>query len=106
MRNRQSGREGVKPIHERKFDDRITIGGVPAKSEVFVDCPVEVCEGRDPKGMYKKARDGLIKEFTGVSAPYEVPEDPEIHLRTDEMSVEQCVQRILEYLVRNGLVRG
>lgn len=74
--------------------------------EVFVDCPAEVCEGRDPKGMYKKAREGLIKEFTGVSAPYEVPEHPEIHLRTDEMSVEQCVQRILEYLVRNGLVRG
>ncbi len=74
--------------------------------EVFVDCPVDVCEARDPKGMYKKAREGVIKEFTGVSAPYEAPENPEIHLRTDEMSVEQCVRSILEYLVRNGLVRG
>ena len=74
--------------------------------EVFVDCPVEVCEARDPKGMYKKAREGVIKEFTGVSAPYEAPENPEIHLRTDEMSVEQCVQSIMEYLVKNGLVGG
>lgn len=72
--------------------------------EVFVDCPVEVCEARDPKGMYEKARKGLIREFTGVSAPYEAPQDPEIHLHTDQMSVEACVQTILEYLVRNGLV--
>jgi adenylylsulfate kinase len=74
--------------------------------EVFVDCPVEVCEARDPKGMYKKAREGAIKEFTGVSAPYEAPENPEIRLRTDELSVEQCVQRILEYLVGKGLIGG
>lgn len=74
--------------------------------EVFVDCPVEVCEARDPKGMYKKAREGAIKEFTGVSAPYEAPENPEIRLRTDELSVEQCVRRILEYLVGKGLIGG
>lgn len=72
--------------------------------EVFVDCPVEICEARDPKGMYKKAREGLIKEFTGVSAPYEAPENPEIRLRTDSMTVEQCVQAILDYLVNNGYV--
>jgi adenylylsulfate kinase len=74
--------------------------------EVFVDCPVEVCEARDPKGMYKKAREGVIKEFTGVSAPYEAPENPEIRLRTDELSVEQCVQRILEFLVGKRLIGG
>ena len=74
--------------------------------EVFVDCPVEVCEARDPKGMYKKAREGKIREFTGVSAPYEAPENPEIHLCTDAMSVEQCVQMILEYLIERGFVRG
>ena len=50
--------------------------------EVYVDCPVDICETRDPKGMYQKARQGIIREFTGISAPYEAPENPEIHLRT------------------------
>ena len=72
--------------------------------EIFVDCPVEVCEQRDPKGMYKKARKGIIKEYTGVSAPYEVPENPEIHLRTDLMSVEQCTDAIVKYLLAKGLI--
>lgn len=62
--------------------------------EVFVDCPLEVCEQRDPKGMYKKARKGEIKEFTGISAPYESPEMPKIHLKTDKASLEQCVSEI------------
>lgn len=66
--------------------------------EVFVDCPVQICEIRDPKGAYKKAREGIIKEFTGISAPYEFPENPEIHLHTDMMSVTQCVNIIIEYL--------
>nr|MBP7324014.1 adenylyl-sulfate kinase [Deltaproteobacteria bacterium] len=66
--------------------------------EVFVDCPVDVCEQRDPKGAYKKAREGIIKEFTGISAPYEEPERPEIHLRTDQLSVDQSVQTVLDYL--------
>ena len=74
--------------------------------EVFVDCPLEVCEDRDPKGVYKKAREGLIKEFTGISAPYEPPENPEIHLRTDELTVEQCVRVILDYLVERGYIPG
>ncbi len=73
--------------------------------EVFVDSPVDICEIRDPKGMYKKARDGIIKEFTGISAPYEQPENPEIHLRTDQHSVSQCVDKILVYL-ENGLFIG
>ena len=66
--------------------------------EVYVDCPLEVCEQRDPKGMYKKARQGQLKEFTGVSAPYEPPENPEIHLRTDKMTIDECVRTILAYL--------
>ena len=74
--------------------------------EAFVDCPIDVCEERDPKGMYKKARQGLIKDFTGVSAPYEAPENPEIHLRTDTLSVEGCVQVILDYLVKNRFIPG
>jgi adenylylsulfate kinase len=66
--------------------------------EVFSDCPVRVCEERDPKGSYKKAREGIIKDFTGVSAPYEEPENPEIHLRTDQLAVEECVRFIVNYL--------
>jgi adenylylsulfate kinase len=72
--------------------------------EVFVNCPVEVCELRDPKGAYKKAREGAIKEFTGISAPYEAPENPEIHLCTDKMSVEECVRTILDYLVKRKYI--
>lgn len=74
--------------------------------EVFIDCPVEICEQRDPKGAYKKARQGIIKEFTGISAPYEAPENPEIHLRTDEMSEEECVQSIISYLIKHKYIPG
>jgi adenylylsulfate kinase len=72
--------------------------------EVFVDCPVPVCEERDPKGAYRKARQGIIKEFTGVSAPYETPENPEIHLRTDAMTVDECVEAVVDYLAKNGYI--
>jgi adenylylsulfate kinase len=74
--------------------------------EAFIDCPVEICEQRDPKGAYKKARQGIIKEFTGISAPYEAPENPEIHLRTDEMSEEECVQLIISYLIKHKYIPG
>jgi adenylylsulfate kinase len=72
--------------------------------EVFADCPVEVCEQRDPKGAYKRARQGIIKDFTGVNAPYEPPQDPEIHLPTDRLSVKECVRLILEYLMQHELI--
>jgi adenylylsulfate kinase len=72
--------------------------------EVFLDCPLGVCEERDPKGIYKKARQGIIKEFTGISAPYEVPENPEIHLCTDKTSVEECVQLIIDFLSERGYI--
>jgi len=73
--------------------------------EVFVDVPVEVAEKRDPKGLYKKARAGEIKEFTGISAPYEEPLDPEIRLRADQLSVEESVVEIVKYLESNGLLK-
>jgi adenylyl-sulfate kinase len=73
--------------------------------EVFVDVPVEEAEKRDPKGLYKKARAGEIKEFTGISAPYEAPEKPEIHVRTDQLSVEECVAKIVEYLEEKKLLK-
>merc|ERR1712039_1064811 len=66
--------------------------------EVFVDAPLSVVEGRDPKGLYKKARAGQIKGFTGIDAPYEAPEKPEIHIRTDQLNVVQSVNKILEKL--------
>lgn len=72
--------------------------------EVFVDVPLEIAEQRDPKGLYKKAREGIIKEFTGISAPYEAPENPELHLRTDQKSIEECAQIIFDYLVTQNIV--
>ncbi|KAJ3209819.1 Adenylyl-sulfate kinase [Entophlyctis luteolus] len=72
--------------------------------EVFADLPLSVAEKRDPKGLYAKAHAGIIKDFTGISSPYEAPESPEIHIRTDELSVEDSVSRIVEYLIRNSLI--
>src|SRR5208282_1602895 len=66
--------------------------------EVYVNAPLEVCERRDPKGLYAKARAHQIKEFTGVSAPYEAPASPELEVRTDQLSVAESVARIIEYL--------
>jgi adenylylsulfate kinase len=73
--------------------------------EVFVDVPLEEAERRDPKGLYKKAREGIIKEFTGISAPYEKPEKPELHIKSAETSVEEAVVLIVEYLEDNGLLK-
>jgi adenylylsulfate kinase len=72
--------------------------------EIFVDCPLKVCEERDPKGVYKKVRQGIIKDFTGIDAPYELPENPEIHLHTDHMSVKECVGVIISYLIGNEYI--
>lgn len=73
--------------------------------EVFVDTPLEICEKRDPKGLYKKARAGDIKNFTGLDSPYEKPEQPEIHLQAGSMSVETLAEEVLAYLKSNGFVR-
>ncbi|KAI1641615.1 adenylylsulfate kinase [Daldinia loculata] len=72
--------------------------------EVYVDVPIEVAEQRDPKGLYKKARAGEIKEFTGISSPYEAPENPEITIRTHENSVEECVLQIVKWLEEKDLI--
>ena len=66
--------------------------------EVFVDCSLKECEKRDPKNLYKKARLGEIKEFTGISSPYEKPENPEIVIKTDSQSIDECVDKILHYI--------
>jgi adenylylsulfate kinase len=87
--------------------DRDQARGIMADGEfieVFVDSPLAVCEQRDPKGHYKKARAGEIREFTGVSAPYEPPLHPEITVHTDRHSEAECVQTILAYLEAHGYV--
>ncbi len=72
-------------------------------AEVYVDIPLDVAEERDPKGLYKKARAGEIKGFTGIDDPYEAPQNAELHLRTDKLSVEDSVREILDYLEQQGL---
>jgi len=72
--------------------------------EVFVDCDINVAEQRDPKGLYKKARAGEIKGFTGIDDPYEAPSNPELHLKTHELSVEESVQALLDLLEDEGLL--
>ncbi|WP_347273954.1 adenylyl-sulfate kinase [Candidatus Kuenenia sp.] len=73
--------------------------------EIYVKCPINVCEQRDVKGLYKKARAGEIKEFTGISAPYEEPSNPELTIDTSLMPVEESTMAILKYLEENGYVR-
>jgi len=88
-------RDEVRELHEQADLEFI---------EVFVDCSLAVAEERDPKGLYKKARAGEIKNFTGIDDPYEAPVNPEIHLHTDQMTVEQEVQLVLDHLEENGLI--
>jgi len=83
----------------------VTRGGAEGSEfefvEVFVDTPIEICEQRDPKGLYKKARAGEIKGFTGIDAPYEAPEKPEIHLQGD-LHVETLADQVIEWLKAKG----
>jgi len=69
--------------------------------EVYVKAPLETCEDRDPKGLYKKARSGEIPNFTGVSAPYENPENPEVVVETHESKIDDCAEQIIKYLEDN-----
>jgi len=72
--------------------------------EIFCRCSVDACEKRDGKGLYEKARAGEIPEFTGISAPYEEPENPEITIDTDKETIEEGVEKIISYLENNGLI--
>ncbi|MBW1717636.1 MAG: adenylyl-sulfate kinase, partial [Deltaproteobacteria bacterium] len=82
------------------------LAGEGAFIEIFCSCSVEACEKRDQKGLYKKARAGEIPAFTGISAPYEEPENPEIILETDKESVEESVQKVIAFLVERGIIRS
>ena len=70
--------------------------------EIYCRCPIEVCEERDVKGLYKKARQGLVNNFTGISSPYEIPENPELSIDTAGKSLEECVVKVIEYLQSRG----
>lgn len=91
----QGDRDDVRTLHEKAGLSFI---------EVFVDCSLAVAEERDPKGLYKKARAGEIKNFTGIDDPYEAPTAPEIHLTTDSMTVVEEVSIILEHLQKHGYI--
>jgi len=87
--------------------DRDLVRGLVEKDEfleVYVKCSIEECEKRDPKGLYKKARNEEIKHFTGISAPYEEPLNPEIILDTEAYSVEECVKQLTKILIEKGLI--
>ena len=88
-------RDRVRQLHEAEDLNFI---------EVFVDCPLDEAERRDPRGLYRKARSGEIKNFTGIDAPYEVPVNPQLHLQTNILSVEEEVDAILEYLEKNEIL--
>jgi bifunctional enzyme CysN/CysC len=72
--------------------------------EIFVDTPIEVCMARDPKGLYKRAQAGEIKNFTGIDSPYEPPENPELILKTEDLSAEDVAERVVNYLREMGRV--
>lgn len=72
--------------------------------EIYCRCPIDTCEGRDVKGLYKKARAGEIKEFTGISAPYEAPEQPELVLDTNLQTLDECADAVLALLMKRGVI--
>ena len=93
----------ISPFREDRDRVRSLIG--PGEFfEIYTKCPLEVCETRDPKGLYAKARTGEISDFTGIDSPYEAPLNPELVLDTGELSVEECVQRIVALLEDSGII--
>ncbi len=94
----------ISPYREDRDRIRATTARPDDFVEIFVYCPLDVCEERDPKGLYKKARAGEIPEFTGISAPYEEPEAAELVVDTAESSLDECVDQVLKHLVERGYI--
>jgi adenylylsulfate kinase len=91
----RADRDNVRKLHEAAGMEFI---------EIFVDCSLEEAEARDPKGLYKKARAGEIKNFTGIDDPYEAPDSPEIHLHSDQQSLAEEIEQILAVLRQRGII--
>jgi adenylylsulfate kinase len=91
----------VSPFREDRMRVRELIGS--DFLEVFCDCPIEICAERDPKGHYEKARSGIIKDFTGISSPYEYPESGELVLKTDLYSADECADKVLDLLLMRSI---
>lgn len=73
--------------------------------EIYCDAPIEVCESRDVKGLYQKARSGQLADFTGISAPYEAPETPELTVNTGDLALEACVEQVLTAMIDRGIIK-
>ena len=93
----------ISPYRDDRENARTVIGS-SRLIDVFVDAPLEVCEERDVKDLYRKARAGEIPDFTGISSPYECPEKPCIHLRTDQISIDEEVNIVVNYLIEQGVI--
>jgi len=93
----------ISPLKEDR-DMAKEIIGYDNLIEIYCDCPLEVCEQRDVKGLYKKARSGEIKNYTGISAPYEVPENPDVVLDTANTSIRQCVNLLINELRERDII--
>ena len=91
-------------IEDREMVKKLV--GVSNFIEIFVDCPLEICEQRDVKGLYKKARKGEIKNFTGIDSPFETPKDPDVYVNTDEKSIEQCTSDIIQFILPKLEIRN
>lgn len=91
-------REDRKMVRELVADDEFI--------EIYVKCSLEECEKRDPKGLYKKARAGEIKNFTGIDAPYEEPEHPELIVENDKQSLEESASQVIAYLMKKGVLKS
>ena len=94
----------ISPYKEDRNAAR-TLMGEGEFIEIFLDTPLSVCEERDPKGLFKKARAGQIKEFTGISAPYEAPDNPEIRIDTSSLTIRECASEVILYLESQGIIR-
>jgi adenylyl-sulfate kinase len=95
----------ISPYRSDREMARAHAGGAPFL-ETFIDCPLDECMRRDPKGLYQRARSGEIDEMTGLSAPYQPPERPDIHLRTDRLSVADSIAEIVGHLEKAAVLQG
>lgn len=93
----------ISPFHADREMVR-EIVGEERFTEVFVNCPLEICEKRDNKGLYKKARQGFIRDFTGIDSPYEVPENPDLVVHTHKESIDESLSKIISHVETKLLV--